>query len=258
VSGANPQVEALEKAAIASIDAGDYEIAEPLYKRALAITEKVLGPEHPGVATSLTNFAWLYWAQARLAEAEPLTKRALAIREKVLGPGHPEVASELPLLGELQPRQAAPAHAQRAPAASTINLLSAKNGGAVLIAPQDSWLSTADDKEDDVRYLAAGSEAVYAFKDEAPATFHTFAVLVKGEGANPKEIELFAGDDGPTGTFRSITTCTFLNARVTRTPYQECKFAPVTARYLKAKILSSYGGDFTLATEWRLLGTPRP
>src|SRR5262245_40417443 len=35
VSGANPQVEALEKAAIASIDAGDYEIAEPLYKRAL-------------------------------------------------------------------------------------------------------------------------------------------------------------------------------------------------------------------------------
>ncbi len=39
--------------------------AEPLYKRALAILEKALGPGHPLVATSLNNLAELYKAQGR-------------------------------------------------------------------------------------------------------------------------------------------------------------------------------------------------
>ena len=55
-------------------------------KRALAISEKALGPEHPDVAISLNNLALLYRAQGRYAEAEPLLKRALAISEKALGP----------------------------------------------------------------------------------------------------------------------------------------------------------------------------
>ena len=36
---------------------GRYADAEPLYKRALAIREKALGPDHPDVATSLNNLA---------------------------------------------------------------------------------------------------------------------------------------------------------------------------------------------------------
>ena len=60
---------------------GRYAEAEPLYKRALAIPEKALGPDHPSVGTSLNNLAGLYRAQGRYAEAEPLYKRALAIRE---------------------------------------------------------------------------------------------------------------------------------------------------------------------------------
>ena len=51
---------------------GRYAEAEPLYKRALAIGEKTLGPEHPEVATSLKNLRLLYRAQGRDAEAEPL------------------------------------------------------------------------------------------------------------------------------------------------------------------------------------------
>ena len=39
---------------------GDYEKALPLYKRALDISEKVLGPQHPSVATTLNNLAALY------------------------------------------------------------------------------------------------------------------------------------------------------------------------------------------------------
>ena len=34
---------------------GKYAAAEPLYNRSLAIREKVLGPQHPDVATSLNN-----------------------------------------------------------------------------------------------------------------------------------------------------------------------------------------------------------
>jgi tetratricopeptide (TPR) repeat protein len=70
-------------------DQGHYVEAEPLYKRALAIDEKVLGPDHPNVAIRLNNLAWLYQEQGRNAQAEPLYKRALAIDEKALGPQHP-------------------------------------------------------------------------------------------------------------------------------------------------------------------------
>ena len=37
-----------------------YDRAEPLLKRALAILEKTLGPNHPNVAMSLNNLALLY------------------------------------------------------------------------------------------------------------------------------------------------------------------------------------------------------
>ena len=37
---------------LASSTQGRYAEAEPLYKRALAIQEKALGPDHPDVATS--------------------------------------------------------------------------------------------------------------------------------------------------------------------------------------------------------------
>ena len=43
---------------------GRYAEAEPLYKRALAISEKALGPEHPDVASSLNNLAMLYGSKA--------------------------------------------------------------------------------------------------------------------------------------------------------------------------------------------------
>ena len=50
---------------------------------ALAIKEKVLGSEHPSVATSLNNFALLYLhTQGRHAEADKWEARAKAIRVK--------------------------------------------------------------------------------------------------------------------------------------------------------------------------------
>ena len=80
---------------------GKYAEAEPLYKRALAIWEKSLGPDHPQVALGLNNLALLYVDQGKYAEAEPLCKRALAIDEKALGPDHPDVAIDLNSLAKL-------------------------------------------------------------------------------------------------------------------------------------------------------------
>ena len=53
--------------------------AEPLYKRALTIYEKALGPDHPSVGTSLNNPAQLYRATGRDREAEALEQRAARI-----------------------------------------------------------------------------------------------------------------------------------------------------------------------------------
>ena len=97
--GARPTVAitayVLDRAATYLQTRGAYAEAEPLFKRALAIGEKALGPDHPDVATSLNNLAVLYRATGRYAEAEPLYQRALAIGEKALGPEHPDVATRL-------------------------------------------------------------------------------------------------------------------------------------------------------------------
>ena len=74
---------------------GRYADAEPLYQRALAICERVLGPDHPNTASSLHGLAHVYNAQGRYAEAEPLYQRALAICERCLEPDHPHTASSL-------------------------------------------------------------------------------------------------------------------------------------------------------------------
>jgi tetratricopeptide (TPR) repeat protein len=93
--------------------AGHFAEAEPLFKRALAIREKALGPDHRWVATSLNNLAELYRAQGRYAEAEPLHKRALSIRTKMLGPDHPYVAVSLGNLASLYKDQGRYAEAEQ-------------------------------------------------------------------------------------------------------------------------------------------------
>ena len=84
----------------------------PLYKQALAIHEKALGPDHPDTATSLNNLAKLYESQGKYAEAVPLCKRSLAIHEKVLGPDHPDTATSLNSLAKLYESQGKYAEAE--------------------------------------------------------------------------------------------------------------------------------------------------
>jgi len=94
-----------------------YAEAEPLYRRAAAICEQCLGPEHPDTVLILSNLAELYRAQSRYEEAEPLYQRALAICKTVLGLEHLNTAtvlSNLALLYRAQGRyaDAEPLHKQ--------------------------------------------------------------------------------------------------------------------------------------------------
>jgi hypothetical protein len=72
-----------------------YEDAEPLFRRALAIDEASYGDDHSNVARDLNNLAQLLQATNRLAEAEPLMRRALAIDEASYGDDHSNVARDL-------------------------------------------------------------------------------------------------------------------------------------------------------------------
>jgi tetratricopeptide (TPR) repeat protein/transcriptional regulator with XRE-family HTH domain len=74
---------------------GQYMEAEPLYRRAVSIREKALGPRHPDVARSLSDLALLYLGRGEYEQAEPLYQQALAIQEQALGPDHPDVAGIL-------------------------------------------------------------------------------------------------------------------------------------------------------------------
>jgi tetratricopeptide (TPR) repeat protein len=75
-----------------SLPRGPTPTDDALYKRALAIRQKSLGPDHPSVATSLQNLGRFYQLQGRYADAELLYKRSLAIREKALDLNNPDVA----------------------------------------------------------------------------------------------------------------------------------------------------------------------
>src|SRR5690606_13025540 len=71
------------------------------YERALAIREKVLGPDHPDTAQSLNNLGLLLKTMGDYGGARGYYERALAIAEKVLGPEHPDTAGSLNNLGLL-------------------------------------------------------------------------------------------------------------------------------------------------------------
>jgi len=93
-------------------DHARYTEAEPLYQRALAISEQQVGPEHPQVVYSLNGLANLYAEQGRYTEAEPLYQRALAISEQQVGPEHPQVAIPLNGLADIYKEQGKYAEAE--------------------------------------------------------------------------------------------------------------------------------------------------
>ena len=141
---------------------------------------------------------------------------------------------------------------------SPINLLSPENGGQIIVATNDQWRYAIDGDENNWRYIDAvpfGGWAVYGFADDRPAIFDTFKVLILAEASiNLKDFELLAGNDSPTGKFESIGKFQTQNIRFFKNPFQEFKFPAVKARYLKVKVISSYGFSSVAVYEFQLLG----
>lgn len=80
---------------------GRDDLAEPIFKRAIALMEKSLGLDTALIAPELNNLATLYVKQEHFADAEPLFQRALAIYQKAAGPEHPAVATVLNNIGQV-------------------------------------------------------------------------------------------------------------------------------------------------------------
>jgi eukaryotic-like serine/threonine-protein kinase len=80
---------------------GDEDQAVQAMKRALALKEKALGPEHPDVSRSEGNLGMFLQALGRHQDALAHLTRARAAEEKSLGQSHPEVAIALVNTGEI-------------------------------------------------------------------------------------------------------------------------------------------------------------
>jgi CHAT domain-containing protein/tetratricopeptide (TPR) repeat protein len=87
--------------------------AEVHFLRALAIREKLLGREHPDIVEILVYLGWTYAAQKDgFQKAEAYLMRALDIREKAFGREHPKIADSLDTLAEIYDEQGRSAEAE--------------------------------------------------------------------------------------------------------------------------------------------------
>ena len=87
------------------MERGQYQEAETLQHRVVAIHEKTLGAEHPTTATSLSNLGNVLYLQGKFKEAEEMHRRVLAVREKVLGMEHPDTATSMNNLANVLQQQ---------------------------------------------------------------------------------------------------------------------------------------------------------
>jgi hypothetical protein len=124
------------------------------------------------------------------------------------------------------------------------NLLASENGGRLVSATSPDWRQTTVGTQG---YGVVGGhdpeEAVYSFRDGAAATFTSFKMLVSQVNpSNVKRFELLASNDSPTSGFRSIGRFEVQNSIAPDDPYQEFKFRPTRARYLKVRLLQNQNG----------------
>ena len=132
-----------------------------------------------------------------------------------------------------------------------------ENGGHLVAASGDNWKFTIDGDEDYHCCYYPKQYGVYAFKGGKEASFDMFASFVDSTRPdNVHEFEIAVGNESPLGEFRTIAKCEFQNIKLFETPYQECKFPAVRAKYFKVTILSTFGstGGSAYLDEFKLLG----
>jgi len=84
---------------------GQFERAEPLFQKSLAIREKLLGKEHPDTAISYHDLAHFYYNTDDTERASGYIKKAIEIRERVLPENHPDLIKSKKWLLKIQQKQ---------------------------------------------------------------------------------------------------------------------------------------------------------
>ena len=98
----HPQVASgLHSLAMVTSARGNVTEAEALYRRSLAIAEKVYGPDNIQLTGTMNNLANIYFRTGRHAEAEALHRRSLALREATRGKEHLSVAIALANIADI-------------------------------------------------------------------------------------------------------------------------------------------------------------
>ncbi|KAK1948723.1 tetratricopeptide repeat domain protein [Colletotrichum sublineola] len=59
-----------------------------MYRQALELKEKVLGPENPSILGNMNNLALMLQHQGKYNKVEQMYWQTLELKEKVLGPNH--------------------------------------------------------------------------------------------------------------------------------------------------------------------------
>lgn len=85
----NDKLTGADTVARAYLSAGLLDQAITLFKKNLADSERILGPDHPGTLVSRNNLALAYQDAGKLEKAINLFKQTLADSERILGSDHP-------------------------------------------------------------------------------------------------------------------------------------------------------------------------
>jgi len=100
--GATFLAQTLDKLGKVYFEQGQFDKAEPMYQRALAVFRTTAqSPDAPGLIRTGIHLAELYAAEGRFAAAEDIYRRNLNAREQVHGAEHPAVLGELNNLAEI-------------------------------------------------------------------------------------------------------------------------------------------------------------
>ena len=134
-----------------------------------------------------------------------------------------------------------------------IDILSQKNGGTLISAPNDSWKGLNGKPKDFIRPTYSGS-GIWSFKDGRSATFDRIGVLIeKDDKYNVKEFEVLAGDT-LTGDYKSLGEFSAADHKVMPDGWQVFTFPETTAKFVKVKFISGQNG-YVGGNPLKIIGT---
>ena len=235
------------------LSAGMNALQKKEYPTAVENLEKVAA-EAP-LATVRQNLAFAYDKMGKTDKAKDNRIQAQEIRER-----KPPVANvaasntEQPTPAAEMPKTVPKKDTVRSATASSgarMNLIAMENGGKYVSGSNPGLERLINGSEKRV-FFQDNDEMVVSFKDEGLATFNEFELFVnENSGHNIQAFELSAGN-APDGNFKLIGKFTPENLVLN----QKFSFPPVTARYVKFKMLKSVGGSgyYPAASEIRLMG----